>query len=218
MWVSQLLSLSCHPCCCHIEGNRGSSSLPSSLLSLSTLPWMTGTLPSTPLGSHTANQPSSCFKAVQSGHAQSGSRQNISERHTTSNRQTGMHVILTSFARGEEDGLRHSTFCVKVCCFATMPLQPAYSLSRHLSSLTLCVYVFFFLILDQPPRPCGKCISPASLWLSTLCTWCTCVVYVYSSSDGGKVTEIGHLTAIRCQHKLPTASALQLWSPMAVNP
>lgn len=57
--------------------------------------------------------------------------------------------MLTSFTRGEQDGLRHSTFGVKT--LATMLFQSVSSMSRHLSSC-VCVYVFFFLILEQPPH------------------------------------------------------------------
>lgn len=47
------------------------------------------------------------------------------------------------FHKGEDDGLRHSTFCVKLWRFATMPFLCVYLMSRHLCSLA-CVWLYVF--------------------------------------------------------------------------
>lgn len=118
---------------------------------------------------------------------------------TTSDHQTGLHVILT---RGEEDGLRHSTFCVT---FATMPFQSAYSVYRHLGSFAcVCECVFFFLILEQLPLPLWQTYCPSQLVTVTMLMHLVYIVDVYSSGVV-KVMTIGHLTAIRCQQEPPTA-------------
>lgn len=78
----------------------------------------------------------------------------------------------------------------------------------------VCECVFFFLILEPPPHPCGRCIAQASLWLSPcLCTGCTYCMYTEV------VLREWWLATWRLSGvwELATASALQIWSPMAVK-
>ena len=78
----------------------------------------------------------------------------------------------------------------------------------------VCECVFFFLILEPPPHPCGRCIAQAGLWLSPcLCTGCTYCMYTEV------VLREWWLATLRLSGvwELATASALQIWSPMAVK-
>lgn len=135
---------------------------------------------------------------------------------TTSDHQTGLHVILTSFTRGEEDGLRHSTFCVKLTfCHRALPVC-IFSVQTF-GHICLCVSVCVFLSnFRTSPAPLWSMYCPSQLVNITMFMHLVCIVYVYSSG-GVRAMKIGHLTAIRCQQELPTASALQFWSPMAVK-
>lgn len=204
--VPVLLSPSCRPCCCHAKESGAFLLLPS----LSVRPWMTGAppcsltrLPHSKVALQLLRGSTvwSCPVWLQTKQQR--------DSGTTSDHQTGLHVMLTSFTRGEEDGLRHSTFCVKIWRFATMPLQSVYSTSRH-----FCVRVF----------PANFRTAPSPLWpmyfLSELVTiytvYMVCTEYVYSCG-GVRVMRVGHLTAIRCQQELPTALAPQLRSLMAIK-
>lgn len=134
---------------------------------------------------------------------------------TTSDHQTGLHVILTSCTKGEEDGLRHFAFCVKLLTFYhDAPLVCIFNVQTF-GLIFLCVSEsVFFLILEPPSCPCGECIAQTSLRQSPcLCYWC-CVVCIYNvvvlQSDEDWPPD-SYL------QELPTALAPQLCSPMAIK-
>lgn len=78
---------------------------------------------------------------------------------TTSDHQTGLSVILTSFTRGDEDGFRHSTFCVKVC-LSPCPSGPYISCPDILGLFVVCVFLSNF---RTTPSPLWQMYCPSQL-------------------------------------------------------